>query len=143
MDLYHWGNVFFNEIENSAFINKDYSNFNYKVNIFDLHHEIEVINNEGEIILYFKDTLLFPRRNDDLTYFKREIFNKDNEVTKKIIYKNYEVLLKTNIKKLKFIKKIQPHKNISDKFISMDIETKTVNKKNGSYLYFFIWWEYF
>ena len=129
MDLYHWGNVFFNESDNSAFINKDHSNFNYKVNIFDLHHEIEVINDKGDIILYFRDTLLFPRRNDDLTYFKRDIFNKVNEVTKKIVYKNYEVLLKTNIKKLKFIKKIQPHKNISDKFISMDIETKTVNNK--------------
>ena len=40
VDIYQWGNVMKDKVENKAIINKFYSNYNYKVIIHAFHHDI-------------------------------------------------------------------------------------------------------
>jgi hypothetical protein len=95
----------------------------YLIQVFEGYNIIKSkINND--IIVTFKDTI--DDINDKST-FQRVIYNKKNEITQEIKYERGKIILSKFHRKTKFINKINQDKIRSLNFITMDLETRTID----------------
>jgi hypothetical protein len=119
MDIYTWGEY--------KIINKEYiivykpnSNLEYHIQIFEDHHEVE-LRIRNKILLQFMDVLRNGKK--DLTTFTRLIKNQF------YIFENGELIVKKINRKVTFLQKIKKDIFPSDKYITMDLETKEIDNK--------------
>ncbi len=77
------------------------------------------VTSGGELILSFKDI-----KGKNINSFTREV-NK----TSKYIFKDSELILKEIIRKTTFMTPLKVDKKLSNRFLTLDIETMTVNSK--------------
>lgn len=117
MDYTKWGDIhYYNEDKNLIVyrkgskseyhitLNKDFSNIDLKI--------------ENKILFSFKDTML---EANNLNTFKREFKNQT------FIFEEGELKFKSINRKTSKIKQIKPSITLSEKFITMDIETRNIN----------------
>jgi hypothetical protein len=117
MDITLWGKcIFFDEYKN-AIIKKKGSDLIYLVVIFDSYQEVEV-KIKDKIILKFRDELLDV---NDLSSFKRVMKNQEYN------FEFGELKLKKIKKEVKFLKPIKKNIFLKKNFITMDLETFTVD----------------
>ena len=95
---------------------KAYTQSEYHVTKYNEYNEIEVINNNKTIFI-FKDTPL----NSLNQGFKRTFKNQE------IWYEDGKKELSIIKRKCKFITSIKPSLSLTEKFITMDIETRSIN----------------
>jgi hypothetical protein len=114
MELNKWGNII-SEINNQIIIKKESSILTYHITKETLKHFVKVYFND-KLILQFIDKVSLS-----LTDFDRII---DNHLYK---IRDGKQVLKKITKKTKFLDKIKLDKSISNKFITLDIETRNVN----------------
>jgi hypothetical protein len=126
MDLYQWGNLIFDSESNIAIIQKFSSNIRYFVDIEDKYHNVKILINNDNILFKFRDTIL---SKNDLYHFKRELFNAQGEIRKTIIYKDNDIVFTSQSKKYPEIAKINYSSSAPPRFLTMDIETKTIESK--------------
>jgi len=79
------------------------------------------------VLITFRDTLLCEN-NQDLTYFKREIFRK-RSIVKLFIYNEFSTIFKAKKHIPKFLRPVHKKDHLSNKLITLDIETKVNNGK--------------
>lgn len=116
MDLYQWGNVSFNDEFTKATITTKRS-ISYNVDIFDNKYVVSVLSN-GKLLFSFIDTLY---NSSDLSSFSRSI---NKQV---FIFHNGILVLKEIMRKCKFVNSIRPAQFRSEKFLTMDLETRTLD----------------
>lgn len=126
MDFTKWGNTHFYSNYTKAIVYKAKSNREYHIKIYDNYTLVD-LKIDNKTLLSFKDSLLVEN-SYDLTSFKREFKNQT------ILIENSELKLKTINRKTKYITKIKPSISLSDKFITMDIETRNINGVLSVYL---------
>lgn len=119
MDLSLWGTLVYTHELMRARIDRPRSNAVYEVNISeDRKIHIIDITIEGDSVLQFKDIL---DSTDNLSTFKR-IFK-----GKVYYYKDVALVFKQIERKYKFLTKIKGSSHISNKFLTLDIETRTLD----------------
>jgi len=121
-----WGVTHFYSNYTKAIVYKARSNREYHINIFD-NYILVALKIDNKTLLNFKDTLLLEN-SYDLYSFKREFKNQT------FIVENSEIVLKYINRKTKFISKIKPSISLSEKFITMDLETRNINGEFSVYL---------
>jgi len=104
--IYQEGNIFL--VENQDRL--------YRINKLEKYNLIQ-LNIKNQLVLEYKDYL-----NDvnNLETFTRYIKNQEYK------FINGELIVKLVNRKTKFIKSIKPNKNISQKYITLDIETRVI-----------------
>ena len=117
MDITTWGNIHFYSNYTKAIVFKYKSKGNYHITIMTNYIIVDLMV-DNKIILQFKDTMLDV---NNLNTFSREINNQ------KYIFKDGELILKQIIRKTKFISSVKPSIYLSDKFVTMDLETRNIN----------------
>jgi hypothetical protein len=113
-DLTKWGLVL-SDINNKLLIEKESTRFTYHITKETLKHIVKVYFND-KIILNFEDFL-----GSSFINFERVVGNHFYKI------RNGEVVLKKLVRKTKFLEVIKLDKSISNKFITMDIETRNVD----------------
>lgn len=124
MDYIQWGesHSYIDSIGNKKIIVfKPYTQSEYHITKYESYNEIEIINN-NKSILKFKDSI-----TTNLNSFKREFKNQI------IWYENGKIVLKLIKRKSKFISSIKPSLYLSEKFITMDIETRNIDGDMQAY----------
>jgi hypothetical protein len=109
----------------------------YHFTIKDNSYLCEITTLNEDKLISFKDTILKNNEDShsyqgqtDLTYFKREIFKGVRScVDKLFIYNNFDIKFKAKINRPSFLKKVKKVDHISNKLITLDIETKVTNNK--------------
>jgi hypothetical protein len=101
----------------SVKIYKTNSNLIYHVELFD-NYQIVELKFKNKTILKFKDII---NDNYNLSTFIRTIKNQE------YIFENGKLLLKKNIRKCKFLQEIKKDIFLNENYITMDIETRTIN----------------
>lgn len=125
MDLFQWGNIKFNSNFTCADLNIDGLEYHFILHNNYYECYINTINDNNLII--FRDTLL-DRSGQDLTHFKREILRKWS-VVKLFIYNDYQLIFKAKKHYPSFLKKVKKVDHLSNKLMTIDIETKVTNGK--------------
>ena len=116
MDLFEWGDVNFGYEDKKAIVSKFNSNAEYHVSFNGLIMDVEYAY-KGKTLFKFKDELL---DRDNLGTFKRKIKNQTYH------FLNGKILYKERICKYKMIKPLLAKPYYSNKFKTMDIETRNV-----------------
>lgn len=116
MDLHSWGNVSFNPDYSSCMISTNKS-ISYSVTIDETKHIVHVFSS-NRLLFKFTDYIY---NTSDLSSFRR-VINKQE-----VIFQNGVVVLKSVQRTCKFIKKLRPSQFRSTNFITMDLETRTLN----------------
>jgi hypothetical protein len=116
MDFTMWGAIIF-QSDTLAFVKKKGSNIFYNINIFEKHTNVEV-KQDDRILIDFTDEMM---NQSNLNSFKRTLKNKI------YIFVDGEIKLKTIKKKTLFLKTQIKSFCLSEKFITMDLETRTIN----------------
>lgn len=126
MDFTLWGNCHFLD-DNNAIVYKHSSQLEYHIELSENSQEVEVMLDD-KTLLSFKDTML-DQRSADLTSFSRK--SKTHEYT----FQEGELVLKKIIKKVQFLKRTRKSNYLSNtnKFITMDLETRTIDEVRTSY----------
>jgi hypothetical protein len=122
MDLTLWGDYQF-ITDTKVIVYKKSSNLEYHVELFDRHQIVELKLND-KILLTFKDIM---KDKSNLNTFTRTINNQE------YIFENGELLVKKIKKNVSFLTKVKRDMNNSKNFITMDLETRTINKIMSSY----------
>jgi hypothetical protein len=117
MELTTWGEYLLTSACTSARVYKPNSKAIYHIKLFDTYQEVE-LKSDDKTLLTFKDIMLDP---GNLTSFKRII--RDQEY----LFENGIILLKKFKRKTSFLSKINKSTHRSSKFITMDLETRTIN----------------
>lgn len=119
MDLKLWGALVYTHDGSRARIDRPRSKAVYEVNISNDKkvHIIDITIADNSVI-QFKDTLDFT---SNLSTFKREFKGKV------YYYKDGELVFKEVERKCKFLTKVTGSSHISNKFLTLDIETRTLN----------------
>lgn len=122
MDIELWGDVHYIS-DTKAIVYRKGSFSEYHVEWFDYFQRIDLILDD-KVLFSFKDTL-----NDKsyLSTFTREIKNHE------YIFNEGELLIKKFKKKVEFLTKINRKMSLSKNFITMDLETRTINEVMTSY----------
>lgn len=122
MDLKLWGTLVYTHEGNRARIDRPRSKAVYEVIISEDKkvHNINITIGENTVF-QFKDTLDYLGSNKST--FKRELNGKV------FYYKDGEVILKKIDNKCKFLTKVKGSSHISNKFLTLDIETRTIDTK--------------
>ena len=118
MDLAKWGNVKYNDKKTIATIKRYDSNLIYEAHIFRDVHIVNAYNEKHKVLFSFRDTLL---DKNNLNSFKREFKNRT------IIYMNGVQYWLSDKKECKFILPIKKHNKNTQKFLTMDIETRKID----------------
>jgi hypothetical protein len=113
-DLSKWGTIV-SDIKNQLTIEKESSKYTYHITKETFKHIVKVYLNE-KLMMEFTDKILL-----NLTDFDRTIGNHIYRI------RGGKVVLKTLTRKTKFLAGIKLNKLISNKFISLDIETRNVD----------------
>lgn len=116
MDLNSWGNTTFNDDYTSCMITTSKS-ISYSVTVDDLKNIVHVFSN-NKLLFKFTDHIY---NTSDLSSFRR-IINKQE-----IIFHDGVVVLKSVQRSCQLIKKLRASQYRSDNFITMDLETRTLN----------------
>jgi hypothetical protein len=122
MNINLWGRLI-KQINNLFIISKSNSSLIYKVTKFNNYNLIELLHN-NKIILKFKDML---KDLNNLSTFTRIVNNQE------YYFKNGLLMIKILIKKMKILTSIKPNKNINEKFITLDIETRIIDNIKTPY----------
>lgn len=101
---------------NKYYIRKINSNLNYEITILSDHNLVKVFK-DGDFVIGFKDYF-----TEDYGTFTR-IVNND----KTFVYEKGEVILKKITKKVNSLYSVSPSKKLANKFITLDIETYTID----------------
>ena len=116
MDLHSWGNTSFNEDYSSCMITTSKS-MSYSVTIDDSKNIVHVFSN-NKLLFKFTDYIY---NASDLSSFRR-VINKQE-----IIFHDGAVVLKSVQRTCQFIKKLRVSQYRTTNFITMDLETRTLN----------------
>jgi len=100
---------------NKYYVRKVNSNLNYEIIINSDHNLVKVFK-DNDLIIEFKDYL-----TDESGTFTRIINGKT------FIYEEGEIILKKIVKKVNCLSSISPSRKLSNKFITLDIETYTID----------------
>lgn len=116
MDYNLFGNVL-TKINNKIIIAKTNSSFIYSIEIFDNYNNVEILHNQ-KVILKFKDM-----KNDlnNLSTFNRLIKNQE------YVFKNGLLIVKKLNRNSSYLESVNISKNLIEKFITLDIETRVIN----------------
>jgi hypothetical protein len=117
MDFTKWGKYNFNEDKNLAIIEKPNSMAIYSVELFDTYQKVE-LKIKDKILLSFKDIV---RDHNDLSTFTRVLHEHTYDYDQ-----GYLILIQKEIKKVKYLTKVYSATSLSDKFMTMDLETRTI-----------------
>lgn len=115
MDINIWGNVYYKN-SSLVIINKLNSKLEYHVSFFTNYNLIELKIND-KILLKFKDII---NDNNDLSTFTRIIKNQE------YIFVNGKLKIKKIKRVTSFLTKVKKSIFKSDKFMTMDLETRTL-----------------
>jgi hypothetical protein len=116
MDYLTWGSVI-SKKDNVILVAKANTNSYYKITVFEDRNEVEVLSN-NIVIISFKDIL-----ND---------VNNLKSFTRILKYQEYvfidgKLIVKKLVRKTSFLKTIKSHNKISNKFLTLDLETRTID----------------
>lgn len=136
MDVKDWGLISHNDEENVVIIdNKSGSTIEYHINKYSNRNEVTV-KKENLVLIKFIDYYLdndyynLKVNNDEksntslpinFNCFKRVINNSE------YIIKDKQIILLTTKRRCKFIPSIKKVKDLNNKFLTMDLETRTIN----------------
>nr|BAM29340.1 dnapol [Lentinula edodes] len=122
MDLTKWGYYQFTG-DNSAIVYKKWSQLEYHIQLFDNYQLVDVKLGD-KVVLSFKDEM-HPK--SDLSSFTRTV---KNHV---YIFKEGELILKQIEKNVSFLTKERKNYFNDKNFLTMDLETRTINGEMTSY----------
>lgn len=125
MDFTTWGDCHFLS-DSKIIVYKRNSKLEFYIELSENYQEVE-LRFDDKVLLSFKDTML-DRRSGDLSSFSRLIKNRHE-----YFFNKGNLILKKIIKKVKFIKQIRKSNHLSDKFLTMDLETRVINEEMSSY----------
>jgi len=128
MDLKKWGRVLLDK-RNSKIISKTNSDIIYHVSIKGLTHEIILKNKNIKKDKNLK-LIIFTDKNTDknnLSSFIRTIGN--HQYT----FIDGKMILKTSIRKTRFLASIKTSKKLVNNFLTLDIETRDIKNKKTPY----------
>lgn len=118
MDITKWsGKVIFNEDYNVAKVFLNNSPKEYHIQLFENFQIVKVII-KNKVLLEFKDIMTDKY---DLSTFVREI------KTQKYYFQNNNLILKQVNRKVNYLTKIEKDSVVSNKYITMDLETRNIN----------------
>jgi hypothetical protein len=120
MEFIHWGDVKLNISKTKVIVIKN-SKVSYEVEIKDKELNVNYIVN-GKIIFSFNDLRV---EENNMQTFTRIIKIKNKDSVYKYI--NGEIVLKIKTKNLKKINKIKLEEDYKYEYITMDLETRTIN----------------
>lgn len=119
MDITKWGNIHFYNDYTKAIVYKSKSKGEYHISLFKDYTLIE-LRVDNKVIIKFKDSILDV---NDLTTFQREIKNQ------KYIFEKGNLKLKKIVRETNFISSINQSVSLSEKVLTMDLETRNINGK--------------
>lgn len=114
IDYLTWGTLISSK-DNVLLISKPNSSSIYKITLLEEYNEIEVLINNNTI-LKFKD---FSKGN--LNTFTRILKYQE------YVFIDGNLIIKKLVRKTSFLKPIKSHKQISNKFLTLDLETRTID----------------
>lgn len=119
MDLTKWGDHIFTNNYKNAIIYKRRSKaiFYFYINLYDKYYDVE-LKYKDKVILKFKDSLI---DSNNLNSFIREIGYQ------KYYFEDVKIILKKIERKTSFLRKINKSSFRTTKFITMHLETRTLN----------------
>lgn len=117
MDYTKWGDLVY-ETDKFIIVQKSKSNSRYLITISDDTLKVDIMLN-GKILLSFKDTI--NNKEGNLKTFTRQVKNNV------YIFEDGELIFKKVLKKLSFLKPLKRDKFMSDKIITMDLETREID----------------
>jgi hypothetical protein len=118
-----WGQVHFYNNYSKAIVYKLNSKLEYHINLFSNYQEVD-LKIENKVILSFKD---FIKDIGNLSTFERIVNNQKN------IFEDGKLIYKEILRKVPFLKKINPSIYISKNIITMDLETRVIDNKIEPY----------
>lgn len=120
MNLFTWGNVVKHNGSNIV--------IEFTKNGVDLIYQVEMAENSNTILIkenYYSDEILLEFKdtseNGSTTNFSRKVKNME------YVYKDSQIVVKMEHKKFKYIKSLNKVKKNFTKFITFDIETRTID----------------
>jgi len=122
MDFTTWGDYHFLD-ERNVIVHKKSSKLEYHIELFNNYQKVE-LKSDDFILLSFKDTM---NDKSDLSTFTRTIKRQE------YIFEEGKLLLKKIEKNVKFLSSKKKDKYLSDKIITMDLETRTINERMSAY----------
>jgi hypothetical protein len=122
MNISTWGDIQ-SITENKYIIYKNKSNLEYHVELFDNYQLVE-IKLEDKVLLSWKDIM---RAKFDLSTFERVIKNQE------YVFVEGKLIVKKIKKRVSFLSKVKQNIHNSKNFITMDLETRTINGEMSSY----------
>jgi hypothetical protein len=117
MDFTEWGDLMY-ETDKFAIVQRSKTNSKYFITISDDNLKVDIMMND-KILLSFKDTI--NNKEGNLLTFTRQVKNN------KYVFEDGELVFKKVLKKLSFLKPIKRDKFMSDKIITMDLETREID----------------
>jgi hypothetical protein len=115
IDYKLWGTVLYKE-DNILNIRKNFSNLIYKIIFNSGYNNIEILDSNNNIILKFID-----KYSEDKSSFIRIINNQSYHI------KNGQLIIKSLKKTSNYLKSLKIDKKLNNNFITLDIETQTIN----------------
>ena len=119
MDFTKWGTIIF-ESDRFALVKKISSKSIYHINIFDRELKVD-LKFKDKTILEFTDKILAGAEKGNLNSFTRTIKNQE------YIFIDGNCILKKIKKETEYLKPIIPQGFFSKKFLTMDLETRTID----------------
>jgi len=116
MDFSKWGKIIFHS-DSVALVKKHNSKLNYHINILDKSFSV-ALKFKDKVILEFTDTLI---EKGKLNSFIRKVKNQE------YIFIDGNLIVKKIQKQTKFINKIISQSFMSKNFVTMDLETRTID----------------
>src|SRR5216684_919584 len=116
IDYKLWGNIIFNISSKIIQVNDFSGKYYYKIFVNKDHNEVHLLNsNNNNLIIKFFD---YPI---DVSSFRRIINNQTYH------FKNGLLILKTIKRSTNYLKSLKIDKKLNNNFITLDIETQTIN----------------
>jgi hypothetical protein len=123
MDFTEWGIYYIDDDYKTAIVNKPNSKAKYYITLYEKHQTVQ-LKIGSKLLLAYKDIM---SKSGDLNSFSRTIFlNKNNQEHVYTFIDRIQVV-KTKTIPTKFLKTILPSTYITNKFLTLDIETRTLN----------------
>lgn len=122
MDYSKWG-LIISETTSFCIVKKQNSKLYYHINIYENYLSVD-LNFKDKTIFKFTDTLIEKGKLDS---FSRKFNNQE------YIFIDGKLTIKKIIKHTKYLNKLIPDRFINDKFLTMDLETRTINGNTSPY----------
>jgi hypothetical protein len=132
MDLKTWGKIILNN-KNFKIIQKHNSNTLYHIKQKGFTNEVQIRHKKDKTdtntsLISFIDI----RKDNNLGSFIRKIGNQE------YTFLNGILILKTSIRKTRFLASIKTSKKMINKFLTLDIETRDIKNKKNTLLHLLI-----